>query len=145
VTSWVKDFARYYGKSMETFSFWELAFFCSRKLNFGIWKGDFLSRAPRRVLMCSLFLDTSLKKSRYLARGKAGKKFLCFRVYFRKINILVESWKSVEKRGEFMWELRRKRYLEFSRNVWITAIYGSFAFLFSVAFRPHLFKPKIKN
>jgi hypothetical protein len=41
VTFWVKDFVGHYGKSVETFSFRALAFFCSRKLSFGIWKGDF--------------------------------------------------------------------------------------------------------
>ncbi len=92
MTSWVKDFARHYGKSMETFSFWELAFFCSRKLKFEIWKGGFFKSGPSKgVNVLAIFRYVVKKKSRYLARGKAGRKFLCFRVYFRKINILVES------------------------------------------------------
>jgi hypothetical protein len=59
VTFWVKDFIRHCGKSLETFPFWALAFFCSRKLNFCILRGWLLSQASRKVLMCSLFLDTS--------------------------------------------------------------------------------------
>ena len=46
-------------KSVETCPFWALTFFCSRKLSFGIWKGDFWVEPLRKVLMCSLFLDTS--------------------------------------------------------------------------------------
>jgi len=71
-----------------------------------------------------------VKKIEVFSEGKIEKGIFCFRVCFRKINILVESWKSVEKRGKFVWELHRKRYLEFSRNVWIMAIYGFLPFSF---------------
>ena len=39
---------RRYGKKFGNFPFWALTFFCTRKLNFGIWKGDFLSRGPSK-------------------------------------------------------------------------------------------------
>jgi len=41
VTFWVKDFIRHYGKEMRFFHFESWLSFCSRKLSFGIWKGDF--------------------------------------------------------------------------------------------------------
>jgi len=55
-----KRFVRHYGKSLKTFPFWELTFFCKKVklLNLGGW---LLSRASQKVLMCSLFLDPSRK------------------------------------------------------------------------------------
>ena len=60
VTFWVKDFSSpLWKKFWKLFRFGRWLSFCSRKLNFGIWEGDLWVGAPRKVLMCSLFLDTS--------------------------------------------------------------------------------------
>ena len=56
----VKDFVRHYGKSLKTFPFWALTFFLFRKVKLRNLEGWlFWVGAPRKVLMCSLFLDTS--------------------------------------------------------------------------------------
>ena len=86
-----------------------------------------------------------VKKIEVFSEGKIEKGIFCFRVCFRKINILVESWKSVEKEGkicvrtsqeEISWIF--KKCLD-NGNLWFLA------FLFSVALRPHLFKTENQN
>ncbi len=82
-------------KSLKTFPFWELAFLLFKKvklLNLGGW---LLRRTSQKVLMYSLFLNPSMRKKIEVKsrRGEGKEKILCFRVCFRKINILVESWK----------------------------------------------------
>ncbi len=121
---------------MKTSPFWELTFFCLRKLNFWIWEGDFLRRASQRVLMCSLFLSPSIKKIEVFSEGKARRKILCFRVCFRKINILDESWKSVCVKTS------QEKTSWVSRNVWIMAIYGFCLSLFT-GFVATSFEPMI--
>ncbi len=61
---WVKDLFAIMEESLKTFPFWELTFFCLRKLNFCILGGWLWSQASRKVLMCSLFLNLSMKKKR---------------------------------------------------------------------------------
>ncbi len=116
--------------------------FCSRKLNFGIWEGDFLSRAPRKGVSELAIFRYIVKKIEVFSEGKARKKFFCFRVCFREINIPVESWKSVEKRGNLCVRISQEKgifEIFFSKNVWMMAIYGflpffSFQWLCSIIF-----------
>ena len=117
-------FIHRYGKSLKTFPFWALTFFCSRKLNFGIWKGDFLSRAPQKgVNVLAIF--GYVVKFEVFSEGKTRKRFSLLPGLFRKINVLVESLKIGWKEGKFsVWKFHKKRYLWISKSVWMMAIYG---------------------
>jgi len=95
-------------------------------------EGWLLSRCPSKGVNVLAIFRYVVKKIEVFSEGKARKNVSVLPgLFFRKINILVESWKSVEKRGKFVWELHKRRHLGFSRNVWIMAIYGFCLSLFS--------------
>ena len=75
MTFWVKEFSfAIMEKSLETFPFWALTFFCSRKLNFGIWKGDFSKSGPSKgVNVVAIF--RYVVKIEVFSEGKTRKNF----------------------------------------------------------------------
>ena len=76
-------------ESLKTFPFWELTFFKKVKLlYFG--RVTFESGPSKGVNVLAIFRYV-VKKIEVFSEGKIEKGIFCFRVCFRKINILVES------------------------------------------------------
>ena len=130
-------------KVWKLFHFGRWLSFCSRKLNFGIWEGDFVSRAPGKVLMCSLFLDTSWNRG-ILARGKAREKFSASGFTFERLTFLSKIENRL-KRGEiFVWKFHKKKVsLNFQRtSEWwqfmVFLAFFSFQWLCSLSFEPKI-------
>jgi hypothetical protein len=134
---WVEDLSSPLWKKFENFSVLGVDFlFRSRKLNFGIWEGDFFFESGPSKGVNVLAIFRYVVKSRYFSEGEGKKEIFCFRVYFRKINILVENWKSVEKRGNLVCKFREKRCLWIFKeylndgNLWLLpfSLFNGFVF-----------------
>ncbi len=71
----------------------------------------FESSLSKGLNVLAIFRSVDKKKSRCLARGRQERNSLLPGLLFRKINILVESWKSVEKRKNGCENFTRKDIL----------------------------------
>jgi hypothetical protein len=120
IECWVEDLFAIMEKVWKLFHFGNWLF----KLNFWVWEGDFwVEPLERSNLLAVKVKSVDFFLNRGVLRGEGKKEILCFRVCFWKINILVESWESVEKRENLCESFTRKDILSFKKclgdgNLW---------------------------